>query len=349
MRYMPDKQTTIQMLALFNDGMTTDLIAARTNIPHGTVKRYVWFFGLLKRGVSETEISRSTKWSEDRVSEMTRWITTAAPDLSRVHIEMDQEDEAEKVANVSTRPEENGVVADTIGEHVDEVVAFAFGLIGGLEIPGETLVSGVEQGYWDPPYGGAIDSLPSIRSIDSEAGQRLYRALLMHLPKVELDTAVKKVCSLLQSYAQSTRVLVDLISGMYTARGAGVAGTLVAPGVILSTLRFGIDAGGLMKPPDVNPVVEKNPDGSAVLRIGGWSSTFVESEIAIKTSEVFADIVREICRSSEVRVVSASRSEVDESIKGIKKMLPSRAGLKIAIARTSCDECNPGDGSDWRR
>ena len=346
---MPDKERTLQILALFMDGMTTDLIAARTGIPQGTARRYVWFFGLLKQGVFETEISRMTKWSEETVSEMRRWVAAVAPHLSRVHVEMDDECEAQQNSIVPTPAAENAVVGGTVREHVDELVAFAFGLTGSLAIPRETLVSGVEQDYWDLPYGGPLGGLPSIRSIDSEDGQKLYRALLTHLPTVELDPAVERVCSLLQSYARSIHILVALISGMYTDRGAGGPGTSVPPGVILSTLRFGIDASGSMKPPGVNPVVEKNPDGSAVLRIGGWSSTFTEPEIATKTSEVFADVVREIGGSSEVQVVSAARSEVDISIKGIKKILPSKAGLGIAIARTSCHECKPGDESDQRR
>lgn len=270
------------------------------------------------RKESDEEIKRAVKiWSEQTIGGMRVWANEARliyPQLTG----------------------NSGAVDRAWYEHLEFLVSFASEFASSLAVPTWTSASGVEKTRWEGPYSGVLHRSPGIRAIDSKGGRKHYTNLLAHMPMAGLAPAIAGVRSSLQSYALVAHDLASHVSGLYTDRCAVGRVWEVPPGVILSTMYFGIDSNETGKPPRVIPDLKKSLDVKSVLRIGGWSAKFEDLEIAEFVKREFVGVIQDVAGSTEVRQLLAAKLKCEDAIEKVRELLSQKDAVRMTIAWTTC-------------
>lgn len=324
---MPDKANTISIFGSIADGDSARVTAESCSVSLKTVQRHSRVLERLKKRESDAEIHTAVpEWREETIATMRRWAIEAG------------------IIPPGSNDSDLGKQSPK-SLHIDALVMFAFNLSKSLIVPIPAALSGIARDRWDDPYSGSLLRQPSIRALKNEREAEHYSELDEHLPGLDLDSKIEKICTSLAKYAKACRGVVNGISQLYYEQGV----SRVPEGALVAAFHFAADVAESGKTSEISPVIETMPSGEIELRTGGWLSKFTEHEKAERVRDVFGQVVRSVSGSARMKALVEARESCKKSICDLRFPSTTEDGLRIIIARTSCVLCMSQPGKTVQR
>ena len=317
------KDAVIKVFLSIRSGASVTETKKSTDNSERTVRRYRRVLSGFERGQSDFEIRNAAdNWVEPSIASMRRWAVEEGI-ISSDLLDPESIKQSAEVAHLEALVEFAGTISDSLD----------------IPLPTVTAVSGFGEGHWADPFAELLGEKPSLRVIESAGGTQNFSALREHMPRNDPNSKIEVILSLLETYAHAANQLGEFVRRLLIDRVLFDDPKSVPDGLILATLYFGVEDASTGKSSEIVPVVEQRPNGSFVVRIGGWAPSLESSDTAEAMVRNFGEMTKEISKLPETDSLIEIMSDYEDLVEKIQRQLTPKNKIRITLSKTSCALC----------